>query len=226
MARILTSIRASRLAAREAAGTTRARPGRYSSVAMLDLAAATDPAWAARALSRLDELLIDHAHCEKKAAGTAVQLLFRYPQHAALLTPLSQLAREELVHFEQVLALLAERGLAFGRHRPGPYAGRLREVERTSEPARLLDTLLCCALIEARSCERFGLLANALDGVDAELASYYRSLLAAEARHHREYLLLAESVRDAAEVRTRLDEIAAHEATVLAENPPEPRLHG
>ena len=90
-----------------------------------------------------------------------MQLLFRYPQHAALLTPLSQLAREELVHFEQVLALLAERGLAFGRHRPGPYAGRLRELERTSEPARLLDTLLCCALIEARSCERFGLLAQA-----------------------------------------------------------------
>ena len=106
---------------------------------MLALAAATDPAWAPRALGRLDELLVDHAHCEKKAAGTAVQLLFRYPQHAALLAPLSKLAREELVHFEQVLALLAERGLAFGRHRPSPYAGqaaRARAHPRARAAAR------------------------------------------------------------------------------------------
>jgi tRNA 2-(methylsulfanyl)-N6-isopentenyladenosine37 hydroxylase len=182
---------------------------------MLELAAATDPAWASRALGRLGELLVDHAHCEKKAAGTAVQLLFRYPQHALLLAPLSKLAREELVHFEQLLALLAERGLAFGRHRPSPYAGRLRERERTREPERLLDTFLCCALIEARSCERFGLLAEAAE--DRELAGFWRRLLDAEARHHGVYLELARSLAPAAAVTERLRELAQHEAAVLAE---------
>ena len=191
---------------------------------MLELAAATDPAWAARALSRLDELLVDHAHCEKKAAGTAVQLLFRYPQHAGLLTPLSQLAREELMHFEQVLALLAERGLAFGRHRPGPYAGKLRERERTSEPERLLDTLLCCALIEARSCERFGLLADAAP--EPALGQFWTRLLEAEARHHGIYVTLARSHAPEAVVAARLRELATHEAAVLAEARFTGHLHG
>jgi len=182
---------------------------------MLELAAATDPAWAPRALARLDELLVDHAHCEKKAAGTAVQLLFRYPQHAGLLAPLSKLAREELVHFEQLLALLAERGLAFARHRPSPYAGKLRERERTGEPARLLDTFLCCALIEARSCERFGLLADAAP--EPALAIFWARLQGAEARHHGVYLQLARSLAPEAAVTARLHELARHEAAVLAE---------
>ena len=188
------------------------------------LAAATDPRWAERALEHLDELLVDHAHCEKKAAGTAVQLLFRYPQHAALLTPLSQLAREELMHFEQVLALLAARGLAFGRHRPGPYAGRLRERERTHEPERLLDTLLCCALIEARSCERFGLLAGAAQ--EPALAQFWTRLLEAEARHHGLYVTLAGSLAPDSAVRQRLAELAEHEAAVLAEARFTGHLHG
>jgi len=190
---------------------------------MLELAAATDPAWAPRALARLDELLVDHAHCEKKAAGTAVQLLFRYPQHAGLLAPLSKLAREELVHFEQLLALLAERGLAFGRHRPSPYAGKLRERERTREPERLLDTFLCCALIEARSCERFGLLADAAS--EPALANFWARLLDAEARHHGVYLALARSLAPEAEVTARLRELARHEAAVLAEARFSPHLH-
>ncbi|HEY8153475.1 MAG TPA: tRNA-(ms[2]io[6]A)-hydroxylase [Myxococcota bacterium] len=190
---------------------------------MLELAAATDPAWAPRALAHLDELLVDHAHCEKKAAGTAVQLLFRYPQHAALLAPLSKLAREELVHFEQLLALLAERGLAFGRHRASPYAGRLRERERTREPERLLDTFLCCSLIEARSCERFGLLADAAP--EPALADFWARLLDAEARHHGIYLGLARRIAPEAEVMARLRELAEHEAAVLAEAPFSAHLH-
>jgi tRNA-(ms[2]io[6]A)-hydroxylase len=193
---------------------------------LLHLASTTDSEWAPRAVAALDEVLLDHAHLEKKAAGAAVTLLFRYPEHAALQVPLARLAREELAHFEGVLGHLARRGVPFARQKPGRYPGRLHRIIRSDPSHHLLDSLLVGAVIEARSCERFGLLADALDDVDAGLASYYRSLLAAEARHHREYLLLAESVRDAAEVRTRLDEIAAHEATVLAENPPEPRLHG
>jgi tRNA-(ms[2]io[6]A)-hydroxylase len=190
---------------------------------VLNLASATDPGWITRALAALDEVLVDHAHAEKKAASTAVGLLFRYPEQAALLTPLARLAREELEHFERVLAQLARRGLALRRQRPSPYAGRLLAAARSAEPERLVDTLLCCALIEARSCERFGLLAEAVE--DAELAALWRGLLASEARHHRGYVDLACAVAPAAEVRARLRELAAHEARVIAEAPPWPRLH-
>ena len=118
---------------------------------MLRLAAATDPAWGAFAAAHLDEVLVDHAHCEKKAAGAAVTLLFRYPQHAALQAPLAAVAREELGHFEAVLGALARRGVAFVRQRPAPYAGRLHAAVRREEPERLLDLLLSCAAIEATS---------------------------------------------------------------------------
>lgn len=193
---------------------------------MLHLASTTGPEWAPRVLAQLDEVLLDHAHLEKKAAGAAVTLLFRYPEHPALQVPLAQLAREELSHFEGVLAHLARRGVPFARQKPGRYPGRLHGVIRSDPRHHLVDSLLVGAVIEARSCERFGLLAEALDPVDAELAAYYRSLLAVEARHHRDYLELAEGFRSSDEVRERLDEIAQHEAQVLAENPPEPRLHG
>lgn len=190
---------------------------------MLSLAAPTDPAWIERALERLDEILVDHAHCEKKAASTALALLFRYPDREALLTPLSRLAREELVHFEQVLALLAARGVRFGHQRPSPYAGRLVAAARSREPERLLDLLLCAALIEARSCERFRLLAEAVP--DPSLAAFYRGLLASEARHHGVYVDLARAVAGDEAVRARLDELARHEASLLAEMPRLARMH-
>ena len=191
---------------------------------MLRLAATTDPAWGAFAAAHLDEVLVDHAHCEKKAAGAAVTLLFRYPQHAALQAPLAALAREELGHFEAVLGVLARRGVAFARQRPAPYAGRLHGAVRREEPARLLDLLLSCAAIEARSCERLGLLRDALD--DAALRAFYGELLAAEARHHRLYVDLACELFEPGAVRARLAEVLAHEAQALAEAPASlPRLH-
>jgi tRNA-(ms[2]io[6]A)-hydroxylase len=190
---------------------------------MLGLATASSPAWLERALAHLDEVLIDHAHCEKKAASTAVSLLFRYPDRAAMLTVLSALAREELAHFEQVLALLAKRGVAYGRLKPGPYATELLAAVRPQEPERLADTLLCLSLIEARSCERMKLLAEAVD--DAELAAFYRGLLASEARHHQSYVGLANEVLPEAMVRARLAELAAHEAAVIAAAPALPRMH-
>ena len=190
---------------------------------MLGLAAPSSPEWLARALAHLDEVLIDHAHCEKKAASTAVSLLFRYPDRAAMLPVLSALAREELAHFEQVLALLAKRGVAYGRLKPGPYATELLAVVRPREPERLVDTLLCLSLIEARSCERMRLLAESVG--DAELAAFYRGLLASEARHHQSYVGLAIDVLPEAVVRARLAELAAHEAAVIAAAPALPRMH-
>ena len=190
---------------------------------MLNLAAPSDPRWLEAALADLDAVLLDHAHCEKKAAGMAVRLLFRYPQQALLQEPLSRLAREELGHFEEVLRLMQQRGVAFGRQRPSPYAGKLRQHLRPQHPEQLIDTLLCCALIEARSCERFGLLAEQVP--DAELARFYAGLLAAEARHHRLYVDLAEQLADPASVRVRLLDLSEWEAQVVAADSPIVRMH-
>ena len=134
-----------------------------------------------------------------------------------LQAPLAAVAREELGHFEAMLGELARRGIAFARQRPAPYAGRLHALVRASEPERLLDLLLACAAIEARSCERLGLLRDALD--DERLRALYGELLAAEARHHRLYVDLAESVFEKEKVRARLAEVLAHEARVLRDAP-------
>ena len=188
---------------------------------MLHLRAETDPDWAARAVLAIDLILIDHAHLEKKAASTAINLIFRYPEQTALMRPLSELAREELDHFEQVLTVLESRGIRFAKLAPSPYMARLTEIVRKEEPHRLLDTLIACAFIEARSCERMKVLAAHLQG---GLQTFYESLLASEARHHRTYLDLAESIF-ATEVSSRVAEIADHEALVIAGVPKEPRLH-
>src|SRR2546425_2998560 len=190
---------------------------------MLSLASTTGPAWVVRACAHLDEILLDHAHCEKKAASSAVSLLFKYAERQALLVPLSRLAREELAHFEEVLAALTARGIRFRHLVPSPYAADLLRAVRTHEPERLVDTLLCSALIEARSCERMRLLAGALD--DPALAALYHGLLAAEARHHHTYVDLATAVAPETQVRARLRALAAREASVLAAAPPPPRLH-
>ena len=189
------------------------------------IASRTEPGWAEHALAHLDPVLVDHAHLERKAAGTAVRLLFQYPERIALQAPLAALAREELAHFEEVLAQLARRGVAFGRQQPSQYAGRLRAAARSRDPERLVDTLLFCALIESRSCERLGLLAEALVRVDPELARFYAGLERAEARHQNVYVELAETVAARGEVRARLSALAKHEAEVVAALPRAPRLH-
>jgi len=191
---------------------------------VLHLGAETAPDWAQRAAPRMDAILLDHAHLERKAASTAMTLMFRYPEHPQLMRPLSELAREELEHFEAVLQILDARKLAFGRSKPSAYPGRLLSVVREGEPNRLVDTLLCCAFIEARSCERMKLLAEGLD--DAELAGFYQTLLVSEARHHRLYLDLAESVVGREAMRARMEQIAAHEAEVVRTAVDSPHLHG
>jgi len=195
----------------------------YNRRAVLNLASTTAPAWLENALSDLDELLLDHAHCERKAAGMALRLMFQYPDHAYLHEPLSRLAREELAHYEEVLRALAARGGSMRRQRPSPYAGRLYHCVRSAEPERLIDTLLVCALIEARSCERFQLLAGAVD--DPKLSALYHGLLASAARHHGSYLELAIQAGDEDAARARLPELAKREAEIIADPTPMVRMH-
>lgn len=141
-------------------------------------------------MADLPLILVDHAHCEKKAASSALNLLFRYPDRSLLVHRMSRLAREELRHFEQVLKLMEKRGVAFRHLTPSRYADGLRKHMRTHEPVRLVDTLIVGAFIEARSCERFQALAPALQ--DREIADFYIGLCESESRHFRHYLELAE----------------------------------
>ena len=137
----------------------------------------------------------------------------------------SELAREELRHFEQVLRRLDERGISFVRQVPSQYAPQLIRQCSKDEPERKLDLLLCSALIEARSCERMGILAEALRDTDPPLAQFYRGLLACEARHYETYISMANEVFDPKKVKSRLNELAAHEASILAAEGERVRLH-
>jgi len=148
----------------------------------------TPQSWLELAQQEQEVLLIDHANCEKKAASTALSLLFRYVEKTDLQYKLSRLAREELRHFEQVLSLMQKRGIAYQPLSASHYAERLHRAIRRTEPQRLTDTLIVAAFIEARSCERFFRLAPFLD---KELSDFYRSLLKSEARHYQDYLKLA-----------------------------------
>lgn len=157
--------------------------------------------WLAEALNHPKELLIDHANCEKKAAATAMKLMYRYTDNATLLAKMSQLAREELLHFQQVVELMRERGIKYTQIAPSRYAAGLRQHISHSETLALVDTLLIGAYIEARSCERFALLAQVLD---PGLSKFYRNLLRSEARHFQDYLMLAYETGHA-EVGARLE---------------------
>ena len=203
---------------------------------MLHLAASSDYQWGERALADMDEILLDHAHCEKKAASTAISMIFRYPEYPQLMIPMSELAREELEHFEQVVTLIRERGGEFVRQEPSAYAGRLMAAVRKEQPERLVDLLLCCALIEARSCERMQLLAQALAAHGGsepghelhQLHQLYDGLLVSEARHHATYVELARACVELEEgaLQARLRELAEHEAEIIrtsGEDPP--RMH-
>lgn len=149
----------------------------------------TPQAWCELAVTQLDLLLIDHAHCEKKAASSAMNLIYRYPEHYALVQKMSRLAREELRHLEQVLQLAKQHHIHFKHLSPSRYAGQLHTLVRTHEPARLIDSLILGAFIEARSCERFAALIPYLPDW---LGGYYQRLLKSEARHFSDYLTLAE----------------------------------
>ncbi|PLW82295.1 tRNA-(ms[2]io[6]A)-hydroxylase [Kineobactrum sediminis] len=182
----------------------------------------TPQAWVAWALDNPQLLLVDHANCEKKAASTALNLMYRYVEHPRLLHKLSRLAREELRHFEQVLGLLQKRNIDYPQLSASRYAGELRKQVRGNEPGRLVDTLLVGALIEARSCERFAALIPVLDD---ELAAFYGSLLKSEARHFQDYLALASALAPETEVTARLAVLRAREAELICGHDTEFRFH-
>lgn len=191
---------------------------------MLHLKSDTAQRWLALVDRHLDEILIDHAHCEKKAAGTALNLIFAYVENVELVRALSEIVDEELAHFRLVLDLLERRGIRFRRLPPSNYGRQLNELVRRQEPGKAVDRFLIAALIEARSCERFALLREHLR--DRELADFYGGLFESEARHYSTYVKFAQHFGEEREVTARLDELALKEAEIIAHVDSKPRMHG
>lgn len=181
----------------------------------------TPQGWLDAAMSEPELLLIDHAHCEKKAASTALNLMFRYVDKPDLLHRMSRLAREELRHFEQVLAIMQGRGVEYQHLSPSRYAQGMRQHARTHEPDKLIDFMIIGAFIEARSCERFEALIPQLDN---ELAGFYRSLLKSESRHFMDYLNLAEGFAEGP-IDERIAFFADKEKALVLEPDTEFRFH-
>ncbi|MCW4151757.1 tRNA-(ms[2]io[6]A)-hydroxylase [Halomonas sp. 18H] len=190
--------------------------------AILDfLACPTPAAWVDWALENPETLLIDHAQCEKKAASTAMSLLYRYVDDSELLTKMARLAREELLHFEQVVKLMEGRGITYRPIGAARYAEGLRRHVRSQEPQRLVDVLIVGAIIEARSCERF---ARLIPYLDDELAKFYRGLVKSEGRHYEDYLMLAERLSHQP-IEERVAFLVAREAELITTPDTEFRFH-
>lgn len=183
----------------------------------------TPNSWVEWALAHPETMLIDHAHCEKKAASSAIAMIYRYPDRPDLLQRMSKLAREELRHFEQVLKIMQKRGIAYTHLSPARYAGELHQLIASQEPDRLVDSLIVGAFIEARSCERFACIAPLLDD---ELCKFYQGLLASEARHYQVYLALAEQYApDGFDINARVNDFAAKEKMLIESTDTEFRFH-
>nr|WP_211178569.1 tRNA isopentenyl-2-thiomethyl-A-37 hydroxylase MiaE [Brasilonema octagenarum] len=183
----------------------------------------TSFAWVEQAISNLDTILLDHSQCERKAAGVALNMIFRYPSNAKMVRELTKIAREELEHFELVNQWLDRRNIPLRPLQPPPYGAGLKAQIRPKEPERFLDSLLVSGLIEARSHERLGLLAAHCP--EPELAKFYHGLMASEARHYGIYWVLSDTYFNREIVRQRLDELAVVESQLLANLHSEPRIH-
>lgn len=190
---------------------------------MLNLKSVSPERWLTQVDQGLDDILVDHAHCEKKAAATAMSLMLSYGTRVELAREMADIVVEELDHFRQVLDLLEARGLEYRPLKPSAYGRSLNELVRKHEPARAIDRLLVAGLIEARSCERFALLARHVD--DSQLSAFYETLFESEARHHSTYVRLARLFAPAAEVEQRLAELATAEASIIGPGDPLPRMH-
>jgi tRNA-(ms[2]io[6]A)-hydroxylase len=188
------------------------------------LRAPTPAGWLAQACALPDVLLIDHANCEKKAASTALALMFAYAEDLDLTDEMSRLAREELRHYEQVARLIRTLKIVPQRLAPGRYAEGLRRLVARPEPQREMDLMICGACIEARSCERFAALGAV---IGAPLRELFMGLHAAEARHYQVYLKLAARAaqRAALDLQRRIEEFALLEAELITSADPVFRFH-
>ena len=189
------------------------------------LHAPTNPLWFEQAVDHLPELLIDHAHCEKKAARMALQLINAYPTHTNLVTYMTQLGREELLHLRQVLAIIHERKLRFVALSAPHYAAPLHAAVATKEPHRCAELLICGALIEARSCERFDGLGARLATKEPKLAQFYRFLYKSEKRHYHNYLELAAELVEPSTLDAAVTRLAALESSLVNTEAPCLRMH-
>jgi tRNA-(ms[2]io[6]A)-hydroxylase len=190
---------------------------------MLHLHKPTDSGWFGRIEPHLDTVLLDHAHLEKRAASAAMSMMFRYTDKPNLARALAEVVHEEVEHFTRMLDILDDRGVAYESIEPASYAGRLMKQTAKSDPDALLDKLIVSSLIEARSCERFQILAECVD--DDSLADFYHELMVSEARHHTLYTNIARELFPTERVETRLDELAQLEWDALAASTEAPRLH-
>jgi tRNA-(ms[2]io[6]A)-hydroxylase len=191
---------------------------------VLGLKTATQPRWLEQVDSDLSTILIDHAHCEKKAAGTAMNLIFAYGTAGAqICRELSSIVVEELEHFQMVLDLLVQRDIRFQSLKPGHYGSKLNALVRKGEPQRAIDRFLVASLIEARSCERFSLLRDHVQ--DRALADFYGSLFESEARHHSTYVQLARCFATDDAIRGRLEALAVQESQIIGDGDELPRMH-
>lgn len=190
---------------------------------MLSLQSESSERWLQQVEDHLDEILIDHAHCEKKAAGCAMNLLFAYIDKHEVTLAMTEIVNEELEHFHMVLEILAQRDIPFRRLKPSNYGRQLNDLVRKFEPDRAIDRLLVAGLIEARSCERFDLLRKNVK--DKELADFYDSLFESEARHHSTYVRLAKLFGRDDVIKKRLNELSALEADIIARGDELPRMH-
>ncbi len=191
---------------------------------MLGLQCETNSEWTLRVAGNPAILLCDHAHCEKKAATTAISLINSYPDRKELIDEMSELAIEEMSHFRMVLKKMDEREITLTHDTGDKYAQGLHSMIRKSEPQKFLDKLIVASLIEARSCERFSLLAE--HALDVDLRIFYKSLLASEARHRNTFLNLAKLYFPLSEVETCLAEFEKFEAELVSGLSSEPVMHG
>ena len=189
----------------------------------LPLKALTPPGWIQVVLKDFGSFMQDHAACERKASALALSLVAKYPDREALLEPMICLAKEELAHFHEVYRLLHRRGLALANDEKDPYvAGLLRHIRHGREE-HFLDKLLVSALIEARSCERLGIVSESLD--DQDLQNFYRRLAREEAGHYMIFIRLARLYFDGSTVQRRLDELLDHEAEIMLKAELRPAVH-
>jgi tRNA-(ms[2]io[6]A)-hydroxylase len=180
-------------------------------------------AWVEAVLSDFDSFLRDHASCERKASGSALNFASHYPDRKELVGAMIELAREELAHFSAVYGHMAARGLILGPDRKDPYVLRLTKEYRKVSEEYFLDRLLVAGILEARGCERFGLVAKALPA--GSLKDFYAEIARSEVRHQDLYLRLARLYFPSGALDSRLEELLACEARIIADLPPRAALH-